>query len=140
MANLTAEERMLLHQVHPAKLAVDISASVLSSLLLWDHRLAAGLGVHYLAPVLGSALIFRFVNVDVLADTSAGRYLLSHMPPRFVALRLAGDTLMTIGAWRRRPDWIIGGVLLVAAGWSHGLLGSRVITRGRTTHEERRSP
>src|SRR5262249_126566 len=83
---------------------------------------SAGLAVHNLTPVLGSALIPRFVNVDVLADTSAGRYVLSHMPPLVVALRLAGDTLMTIGAWRRRRGCLVGGILLVAVGWSHGLL------------------
>lgn len=34
---LTHEQRVLVHQVHPAKLAVDISASVVSNVLPWKH-------------------------------------------------------------------------------------------------------
>jgi hypothetical protein len=125
VANLTFQERALLHQVHPAKLAVDISASAISCALLWKHRLAAGLAVHYLAPVVGSAVILRVANVDRLVNTPGGSYVLTHMPPLMVALRLLGDTLMTIGAWRKRPDAILSGMLLVAVGWSHGLLPHR---------------
>jgi hypothetical protein len=35
-------DTILVHQVHPVKLAFDISASVISNLLLWRHTLAAG--------------------------------------------------------------------------------------------------
>jgi hypothetical protein len=35
-------ESILLHQVHPVKLAFDISASIVSNALLWQHRLTAG--------------------------------------------------------------------------------------------------
>jgi hypothetical protein len=28
---------------------------------------------------------------------------------------------MAVGAWRRRPFWMLAGTLLVVAGWSHGL-------------------
>ena len=101
--------------------AADISASVVSNALLWKHHLVAGLVVRYLVPVVGSALVLRFVDVDRLAQTSAGRYVLAHMPPVMIAVRVAGDTLMAIGAWRRRPDYLVSGVVLVAIGWSHGL-------------------
>ena len=118
----TQQERALVHQVHPAKLATDISASVVSSWLFWHQRLLAGLLVHYVSPVLGSALVLRFADVDRLADTKAGKYVLRHMPPPMVALRLAGDTITAIGAWRRRPAYICAGLMLVAVGWSHGVL------------------
>ena len=122
MGRLTTDQRILVHQVHPLKLAFDISASVISNTLLWKHQLVAGLALRYLLPVAGSAVVMSFVDVDQLAQTAAGRYVLTHMPPLMVALRLAGDTLMAIGAWRRRPAFIALGVLVVLVGWSHGLL------------------
>jgi hypothetical protein len=33
---------ILIHQVHPVKLAFDLSASAVSNVLLWRHRLSAG--------------------------------------------------------------------------------------------------
>ena len=121
MRELTQSERLLVHQVHPVKLAVDISASVVSNVLLWKHCLVVGVAVRYLAPALGSALVLRFARIDDLALTPAGGYVLGHMPPIMVATRLCGDTLMALGAWRRRADYVAFGVLLVLLGWSHGL-------------------
>jgi hypothetical protein len=114
-------EAILVHQVHPVKLAFDICASVVSNALLWQHRLAAGLVSRYLLPVMGSALVLGFADLDGLRDTRRGKYVLDHMPPASTALRLGGDTLMAVGAWRRRPSWMLAGVVLVAGGWSHGM-------------------
>ncbi len=113
-------EAILVHQVHPVKLAFDVSASVVSNVLLWRHRLGAGLISRYLLPVAGSVLGLGFADVDRLHDTPRGRYVLEHMPPASTALRLGGDTLMAVGAWRRKPSWLVAGALIVAAGWSHG--------------------
>jgi hypothetical protein len=107
--------------VHPVKLALDISASVISNFLLWEHRLVSGLMTRYTLPVVGSALALNLADIDALEKTPRGRYVLEHMPPQATALRLAGDTVMAFGAWRRRPSWMVAGALMVAAGWSHGL-------------------
>jgi hypothetical protein len=121
-------QTILLHQVHPVKLAFDISASVVSNALLWQHRLAAGLVSRYLLPAAGSALVLGFADPDRLRDTPRGRYVLEHMPPASTALRLGGDTLMAVGAWRRKPSWIVAGAVLVAAGWSHGMFFDPIST------------
>jgi hypothetical protein len=115
-------ETVLLHQVHPVKLAFDISASIVSNILLWQHRLGAALLARYVPPLVGSILVVRYTDVEGLRDTPQGRYVLEHMPPAAVAFRLAGDAVMGIGAWRRRPGWMAAGALMVVAGWSHGLL------------------
>jgi hypothetical protein len=101
---------ILIHQVHPVKLAFDISASLASNALLWGHRLGAGLASRYLLPVVGSALV------------------LEHMPPAATALRLGGDTLMAVGAWRRKPSWLLAGAVIVAAGWPHGAVFDPIST------------
>jgi hypothetical protein len=115
-------ETILIHQVHPLKLAADISASILSNVLLWQRRLGPALLARYLPPVVGSALVIRFGDMDSLRRTRRARYVLEHMPPATTAIRLAGDVVMGIGSWRRRPAWIAAGALIVAAGWSHGLV------------------
>jgi hypothetical protein len=119
---------ILIHQVHPVKLAFDISASVISNFLLWQHRLGAGLASRYLLPVAGSGLVLRFADLDRLRDTARGRYVVEHMPPASTALRLGGDTLMAVGAWRRKPSWMVAGALMVAAGWSHGVFFDPIST------------
>jgi hypothetical protein len=116
------DQRILVHQVHPAKLATDITASILSNSLLWRRRPVAGLVVRYAPPVVASALVLWLADLDRLAGSSAGRYVRAHMPPQAAAVRLAGDSLMGLGAWKRRRQWIVAGGLLVVLGWSHGLL------------------
>jgi hypothetical protein len=116
------QEAILVHQVHPVKLAFDIGASILSNLLLWQHRLGAAIFARYLPPLVGSALVINFADLESLKHSPRGQYVLYHMPPEAMAIRLGGDFVMAIGSWRRRPTWIVGGALIVVAGWSHGLV------------------
>ncbi len=111
--------------MHPLKLGVDASASVLSNILLWQHRLGPALFARFLPPVVGSALVINLADLETLKRSPRGRYVLEHMPPEATAIRMGGDLVMALGSWRRRPSWIAAGALLVAAGWSHGLLPSR---------------
>jgi hypothetical protein len=114
-------ETILIHQVHPVKLGFDIGASIVSNILLWQHRLIPALVARYLPPVVGSTLVIRFGDMDSLRRSRRARYVLEHMPPATTAIRLGGDVLMGAGSWRRKPGWIVFGALIVAAGWSHGL-------------------
>jgi hypothetical protein len=116
------DDRVLLHQVHPLKLAADISASIISNTLLWQHRLLAGIVTRYALPVAGSAIVLSFADVERLRDTAAGRYVLAYMPPSAVAVRFAGDVVMAVASWKRRPLVVALGLLIVAAGWSQGLV------------------
>jgi hypothetical protein len=109
-----------LHQVHPAKLATDISVELISSVLLWQRRPLAGMVVRLVPPVIASALLLRG-DLEPLAQTARGRYVLAHMPPPAQAVRAAGDVLTAWGAWRRSPLTILAGAAVIAAGWSFGL-------------------
>jgi hypothetical protein len=124
---------LLVHQVHPGKLAADITASVVSSTLLWRGQLACGLVVHYLVPPLGSGLVLAHADLARLAGTRRGRYVSEHMPASMQALRLTGDLVMTVGAARRQPTLVGLGLVIVLAGWSHPLLG-RVARPFATRH------
>jgi hypothetical protein len=63
------DDRVLLHQVHPVKLAADISASLISNTLLWRHRPVAGIVTRYALPVVGSAVVLSFADVERLRGT-----------------------------------------------------------------------
>ena len=113
-------ETYLLHQVHPAKLAADVSASVISSWLFWRGRYLQAVVSALALPVVASALVIRG-DCSRLKSTAAGRYVLAHMPPWAQAVRLGGAALMAYGSGRRRPGLIALGLLVVAGGWCEGL-------------------
>jgi len=116
-------ERVLLHQVHPVKLAADISASLISNTLLWRHRPVAGIVTRMALPIAGSAIVLSAADVERLRGSAAGRYVLANMSPAAMTVRLAGDVVRALGSWYRRPQLIALGLLIVVAGWSQGLLG-----------------
>jgi len=118
----------LLHQVHPAKLATDISADVVSTWLMWQRRPRAALLLAHAAAALASATVTR-CDLSPLQTTRRGRYVLSHMPLSAQALRYLGQVLAWYAAYRHRPAGVALGHVLIAAGWSHGLL-----SRARVTH------
>src|SRR5262245_9099243 len=135
MPDMRPAGRVLVHQVHPAKIGADVTASLVSNVLLWRARPRAAIAVRVLLPLAGSAAVLRFADLDALARTGRGRYVLAHMPPSAQAVRLAGDALMGLGAYRHRYALIIAGGAVVVAGWSHGVwpsaAGRRRLGAGR---------
>jgi len=117
------KEDLVLHQVHWAKLTADVTASVVSLALIWKGHRRLGLAIHLGIPVLASAVLLR-ADIEQLRSTRRGRYVLKHMPVAAQTVRLAGDAVMTIGAWRRNRLVIAAGTVVVVAGWSHGLVVS----------------
>jgi hypothetical protein len=111
----------VIHQVHPAKIGADVTASVVSNLLLWQERPAVAVAVRVVVPIAGSAAVLILADLDGLSRTRRGRYVLAHMPPSAQAVRLAGDALMGLGAYRRNALLLIAGAMMIGAGWSHGM-------------------
>ena len=111
----------VIHQVHPAKIGADVAASLVSNLLLWQERPTAAVAVRVIVPIAGSAAVLSLADLDGLSRTRRGRYVLAHMPPSAQAVRLAGDALMGLGAYRRNALLLIAGATMIGAGWSHGL-------------------
>ena len=129
---------VVLHQVHPAKLAADITASVISNSLLWHHRLGAGLVVRLALPTAGSIAVIAMTDVEGLRDTARGQYVLQHMSPAAQVARLGGDVLMAVGSWQRRPTVMIAGAAVIVGGWSFG--ASRLAERFLTPPPHGQSP
>src|SRR5580704_13934270 len=117
---MTLREKALYHQIHPAKLATDILTEPVSLYFFWRHDLWIGLATHFLPPIIASALVMRFVDLERLKASPLGRYVGRHMTRSVAAARMAGDLVMVAGAWLRSPWIIVAGVAVVVAAWLSG--------------------
>ena len=122
---MTLREKALYHQIHPAKLATDILVEPISLYFFWRHELWIGLATHFLPPILATALVMRFVDLEALRDSPLGRYVGRHMTRTVEAARMAGDLVMLAGAWLRSPWIIAAGAAVVVAAWLSGRLVAR---------------
>ena len=122
---MSRNEIFLFHQVHPAKLATDIAAAVVSLIFLWHHEFILGLITHFIPPPLGSLLVIRFANLERYKTSRLGAYLMRHMTPTAQAARLGGDLVTVIAAWFHSAVGIAAGLIIILAAWSHGLLPRR---------------
>ena len=78
--------------------------------------------MHFVPPVVASALLLRYARLDGYAVSPIGLYLKRYMTRAVEALRLAGDLAMVLGAWLHQPWAIALGLAVIAAAWSNGLV------------------
>ena len=53
MAGMRLADKVLVHQVHPAKIGADVTASMVSNVLLWKGRPRAAIAARILLSVAG---------------------------------------------------------------------------------------
>ena len=121
---MTLQEKILFYQVHPAKLATDIGAEIISLYFFWQHQLIIGLLTHFVPPPVASAAVTRFADLERYKNSRLGAYLVRYMTPVAQVTRLIGDLITIVGAWHRDPALILIGLLIVALAWAYGLLVS----------------
>lgn len=119
---MTLQEKVHYHQVHPLKLATDISAQIVAIYLFWVHSLIAGLIVMFVPPVIASLIIINTVDLSPYKNSALGRYLKRYMTRAMEAVRLAGTLPMVLGAWYRLPWLIPLGLGVTLLGWFRGVL------------------
>ena len=117
---LTPRERVLLHQIHPLKLATDWGTATAAAYLLWRHQLDTALVVGLVPPVIVTAALLRRADLGPLRASASGRYIQRHMTRRMEALRFGGLALAWLAAWYHRPVGIAIGVLVILAAWARG--------------------
>ena len=122
---MTFGERVLYHQIHPAKLYTDIATALVGIDLFWRHELVPGLIVAFVPPALVSAVLLREANLERYRASAMGAYLRRFMPPWVQALRFFGALLMLYSAWYHVPAGVIGSLLLVGACWANGIVRRR---------------
>ena len=91
---MNRHDRIVLHQLHPLKLATDILVTVPSTLLIWHHRLALGVLSAFVPAVLISLLLLQTSafapRLNRLAATRWGAAGLLGMTDTMQCVRLVG--------------------------------------------------
>ena len=128
---MDAQEKALYHQIHPLKLATDISAEIISLYFFWQRKLIIGCIAAIGPPIVTSTLLMRWANLEPYKQSAFGRYIRTSMSSLSVSLRIAGTIVTHIGAWYRRPWLIPLGFGLVLLGWLRGLLVQNVLKSER---------
>ena len=119
---MTPQEKALYHQIHPLKLATDISAEIISLYLFWKRKLIAGLVVLLVPPIIASTLIIKWVDLEAYKQSAFGRYLRAYMTSFVVMVRLLGTVITHLGAWYHRPLLIPLGHVIVLLALLRGIL------------------
>jgi hypothetical protein len=118
---MTLRERVLYHQIHPLKLAVDVTSSLISTWLIWRHQFWLAMAFAWVLPIIVSSAMLRWMDFSHQRDSSLGRYIAFHMTRTAEALRMSGQIVVWLAAWRHAPWAIAAGVLLVIVGWTYSL-------------------
>ncbi len=108
LAVMQLASKIVVHQVHPAKIGADVMASVVSNTLLWRGRPKAALAVRIVLPAVGSLAVLTLANLAALAQTAPGRNISPTVEPGSSVCseptrpRAVGAPGLGTGLWRRR--------------------------------------
>ena len=114
-------EKVLYHQIHPAKLAADVGGSLVSTYLMWRRRFVAAMLAAFVPAVVASVLVIRYADLEGRKHSRFGRYMHRYMDWRVSAWRFFGQVVMWVGAWHRVGELVPIGVAIVVAAWTAGL-------------------
>lgn len=119
---MTTKEKVLYHQIHPAKLASDLAACVTAVVLFARGDAAAGLAVAAIVPVAATMATMRYGDLERLKRSRFGAYVRRYMTSAALAQRLAGFAILCWGAWK--GSFLLGvlGAALIVHAWTAGLL------------------
>lgn len=119
---MNRQEKILYHQIHPAKLFVDWSTGMLALFLLWQHALIVALIVMFIPSIIASLIIIQFINIEKYKQTAFGKYVSIYMTRFMEAIRFAGYAVMALGAWYH-VFWLLPiGLGIIFFGWLRGVL------------------
>src|SRR5215210_3875906 len=91
-------EKVLYHQIHPAKLAADLSGSIVSTYLMWRRRFAWAMLAAFVPAVLASVSVIRYADLEQRKHSRFGRYMQRYMDRRVLdAWRFFGQVLRDTG-------------------------------------------
>lgn len=119
---LRLKERILLHQVHPVKLAVDWVTGFAAAWFFWEKEIVVALIVGLIPSVVVSAYMVSRTDLARYRDTALGRYVLSERTRPNDQVRLAGMVIMWGGAWWNSIPVAAAGLAVILLAWGRGLL------------------
>ena len=113
-------EKEKYHEIHPVKLAVDISTAFLSIYFYWVQDFILGTVIGYLPSVIGTAVIIKWINLEKIKQSSFGRYIDKYMTNTMRLIRIAGLIVATIAAWYNIWWLVFVGLLVILLAWLRG--------------------
>jgi hypothetical protein len=114
-------EKVLYHQIHPAKLAADVGGSLASTYLMRRRRFVAAMLAAFVPAVVASVLVIRYADLEKRKHSPFGRYIGRYMDRRVEAWRFFGQVVVWVGAWYRVGKLVPIGVAIVLAAWASGV-------------------
>lgn len=123
---MNSRDRILYHQIHPAKLAVDWSFGILSLVPFWNHQPVLAVLLAFGPSALASYLLVKHVDLSSYRSSPFGRYMSAHMSGLLQIVRLAGFILMALGAWHHDVLIIALGLALILLAWLNGIFVTRL--------------
>ena len=123
---MDTRERVLYHQIHPAKLLTDWTTAAVTCVLFWKHHLLAGLLLGLIPSLVATWALLRWADLEPYRTSRVGRYVERHMTRAMEGLRLVGMVVVWVGSWYHLPGAMVLGLLVILAGWSWS--GSRAGT------------
>src|SRR5512138_3189757 len=114
---MTVEEKILYHQIHPLKLGVDIATSLLTTYFAWQHNIVWFLVLFLLPSIVATMALIKFADLERLRTSSFGKYIEKYMTRRVEVIRFAGQMIMWVSAWFHLPILIAIGASVIIAGW-----------------------
>jgi hypothetical protein len=120
-ASMDFNEKVLYHQIHPAKLAADVGGSLLSTYLMRRRRFAWAMLAAFVPALLASVLVIRYADLERRKHSPFGRYIHRYMDWRVSGLRSFGQVVIWVGAWQRVGKLVPIGWAIVVGAWASGL-------------------
>jgi hypothetical protein len=118
---LDVGEKVLYHQIHPAKLAADVGGSLVSTYLMWRRRFAWAMLAAFVPAFVASVLVMAYADLERRKHSPFGRYMQRYMNRRVEAWRFFGQVVIWVGAWYRVGKLIPIGWAIVVAAWASGV-------------------
>jgi hypothetical protein len=115
-------ERMLYHQIHPLKLAVDWTTAFISLWFFWRQEWLTGLIILFVPSIIVTAILVSCADLEKLRTSAFGRYIGLYMSAVMQAIRFIGMFIMVLGAWHHSPLTIVAGLVVILVAWMRGLL------------------
>ena len=119
---MTLSDRILFHQIHAAKLGTDALAAVLSLYYLWRHDLSLAIVAATVPPLIATALVLRFADLNALKRSALGAYVKRYMTSGMQLLRVVGFLIMAVAAWYHVPVAILAGLTIIVVAWFKGVI------------------
>ena len=113
-------EKEKYHEIHPAKLAVDVSTTLLSICFYWVQDFILGTVIGYLPSVIATVVIIKWVNLERIKQSPFGRYIDKYMTNTMRLIRFAGLIVATIAAWYNMWWLVLVGLLAILLAWLRG--------------------